>query len=74
MYENPDDCRDVDAYLHRIIITRGVRHGRKRIAINFMTKYDIDTLNKIQLYYKTQIEMQLSFYSRNYQEHKKEIN
>ena len=41
-------------YLHRI--GRSGRWGRKGIAINFQTKYDINKLKKIESYYNTQIE------------------
>lgn len=41
-------------YLHRI--GRSGRWGRKGVAINFQTKYDIQKLKKIEEYYSTQIE------------------
>ena len=41
-------------YLHRI--GRSGRWGRKGIAINFQTKYDISKLKKIEEFYNTQIE------------------
>ena len=41
-------------YLHRI--GRSGRWGRKGIAINFQTKYDINKLKKIESFYNTQIE------------------
>ena len=41
-------------YLHRI--GRSGRWGRKGIAINFQTKYDINKLKKIENFYNTQIE------------------
>ena len=44
----------VDNYLHRI--GRSGRFGRKGVAINFMTYYDIKKLKTIEQYYHTQIE------------------
>lgn len=41
-------------YLHRI--GRSGRWGRKGVAINFQTKYDIQKLKKIESYYSTHIE------------------
>ena len=41
-------------YLHRI--GRSGRFGRKGLAVNFMTYYDIKTLREIEKYYSTQIQ------------------
>ena len=41
-------------YIHRI--GRSGRFGRKGLAINFMTYYDIKTLREIEKYYSTQIQ------------------
>ena len=40
--------------LHRI--GRSGRFGRKGLAVNFMTYYDIKTLREIEKYYSTQIQ------------------
>ena len=45
---------NVENYLHRI--GRSGRFGRKGLAINFMTYYDIKTLREIEKYYSTQIQ------------------
>lgn len=41
-------------YIHRI--GRGGRYGRKGVAINFVTKYDMRTLREIERFYHTQID------------------
>jgi len=46
---NFDITRDPHKYLHRI--GRSGRWGRKGMAINFVTKHDIDTMKKIEKYY-----------------------
>jgi translation initiation factor 4A len=46
---NFDICRDPHKYLHRI--GRSGRWGRKGMAINFVTRHDIDTMKKIEGYY-----------------------
>lgn len=46
---NFDITRDPHKYLHRI--GRSGRWGRKGMAINFVTKHDIDTMKKIERYY-----------------------
>lgn len=51
---NYDIPQNVENYLHRI--GRSGRFGRKGLAINFMTYYDIKTLREIERYYSTQIQ------------------
>ena len=51
---NYDIPQNIENYLHRI--GRSGRFGRKGVAINFMTYYDIKNLHEIEKYYSTQIE------------------
>lgn len=51
---NFDIPHDVSNYLHRI--GRSGRWGRKGLAINFVTKYDIDKLRDIERYYSITID------------------
>jgi translation initiation factor 4A len=51
---NYDIPTNVENYLHRI--GRSGRFGRKGLAINFMTYYDIKNLHEIEKYYSTQIQ------------------
>lgn len=51
---NYDLPSSVENYIHRI--GRSGRFGRKGVAINFVTKSDVETLRYIQSYYATQIE------------------
>lgn len=51
---NFDIPKNECTYLHRI--GRSGRWGRKGIAINFQTKYDISKLKRIESYYNTNIE------------------
>jgi superfamily II DNA/RNA helicase len=44
----------MECYLHRI--GRSGRFGRKGVAINFVTNYDVRTMKDIEKYYHTQIE------------------
>ena len=50
-------------YLHRI--GRSGRWGRKGIAINFQTKYDVDKLKYFQEYYSTVIEEMPADYAKS---------
>ena len=50
---NFDIPKNEHTYLHRI--GRSGRWGRKGIAINFQTKYDISRLDKFRKHYDTQI-------------------
>ena len=57
---NYDLTRNVHTYLHRI--GRSGRWGRRGIAINFVTKYDVRDLRSIEDYYKIEIhELPASF-------------
>lgn len=57
---NFDIPRDENTYLHRI--GRSGRWGRKGIAINFQTKYDMNRLSRFEKHYETQImEMPIDF-------------
>jgi translation initiation factor 4A len=47
---NFDITKCIHKYLHRI--GRSGRWGRKGVAINFVTKYDIDTMKKIEKHYQ----------------------
>ena len=49
MVINYDICSDIHTYLHRV--GRSGRHGRKGIAINLMTKYDVNVMKSIEKYY-----------------------
>ena len=51
---NFDITRDVNTYLHAI--GRSGRYGRKGLAINFVTKYDIDLMRRIEKHYNISIE------------------
>lgn len=51
---NFDIPRDEYTYLHRI--GRSGRWGRKGMAINFVTKFDIQNMKRIEDYYKINIE------------------
>ncbi len=51
---NFDITRDVNTYLHAI--GRSGRYGRKGLAINLVTKYDIDLMRKIEKHYKISID------------------
>jgi translation initiation factor 4A len=50
-YDLPRDC---ETYIHRI--GRSGRFGRKGLAINFITKYNIEMLKNLEQFYCTQIE------------------
>ena len=50
---NFDITKDVHTYLHAI--GRSGRYGRKGLAINFVTKYDIDIMKKIEKHYDINI-------------------
>ena len=47
---NLDISQDISTYLHRI--GRSGRHGRKGVAINFVTRYDVELLKQIEKHYK----------------------
>lgn len=51
---NFDLTRNMNTYLHRI--GRGGRWGRKGVAINFITKQDIDNIRRIEHHYDIQIQ------------------
>lgn len=51
---NFDVCKNKETYLHRI--GRSARWGRKGVAINFVTKFDIERIKELEQYYDTQIE------------------
>ena len=51
---NYDVPNNIESYLHRI--GRSGRFGRKGVAINFATFYDIDKIKKIEQYYGTIID------------------
>jgi translation initiation factor 4A len=51
---NFDIMRDVHTYLHAI--GRSGRYGRKGLAINFVTKHDLDKMRKIERYYGISIK------------------
>jgi len=50
---NFDVPKDVHTYLHRI--GRSGRWGRKGIAINFVTRWDLKKIKEIEVYYQTTI-------------------
>jgi ATP-dependent RNA helicase len=50
---NLDISQDISTYLHRI--GRSGRHGRKGVAINFVTRYDVELLKQIEKYYNISI-------------------
>ena len=57
---NFDIPRNENTYLHRI--GRSGRWGRKGIAINFQTRYDVNKLQRFKDFYKTEIrEMPSNF-------------
>lgn len=51
---NYDIPRHVETYIHRI--GRSGRFGRKGVAINFVTGYDVRKMEEIEKYYSTQVE------------------
>jgi translation initiation factor 4A len=51
---NYDIPRNKENYIHRI--GRSGRHGRKGVAINFVTREDIRSLKEIESFYSTQID------------------
>lgn len=51
---NYDIPNNIENYLHRI--GRSGRFGRKGVAINFATFYDLDKIKKIEQYYGTIVE------------------
>ena len=51
---NFDITRDINTYLHAI--GRSGRYGRKGLAINFVTKFDIDQMKRIERHYKIDIK------------------
>jgi len=51
---NFDLPKDVHTYLHRI--GRSGRWGRKGVGINFITKYDKESLESIEAHYHTQVK------------------
>ena len=51
---NFDLPKEKETYIHRI--GRSGRYGRKGVAINFITDYDIEYLDVIQKFYNTKIE------------------
>lgn len=53
MVVNFDIPNDVHTYLHRV--GRSGRHGRKGVAINLITRYDVSNLQSIEKYYKINI-------------------
>jgi superfamily II DNA/RNA helicase len=61
---NFDISRDVHTYLHRI--GRSGRWGRKGIAINFVTKRDINNLSNIEKHYGITIEELPLNWNENY--------
>ena len=50
---NFDVPKDVHTYLHRI--GRSGRWGRKGIAINFVTRWDLKKIKEFEVYYQTTI-------------------
>jgi superfamily II DNA/RNA helicase len=51
---NFDITKDVNTYLHAI--GRSGRYGRKGLAINFVTRSDIDIMKRIEKHYKIEIK------------------
>lgn len=51
---NYDIPNRIESYIHRI--GRSGRYGRKGVAINFITNYDIKKMQKIEQYYHTMID------------------
>ena len=51
---NYDIPYNIESYIHRI--GRSGRFGRKGMALNFVTQYDISKLGEIEKYYSTSIE------------------
>ena len=50
---NYDIPKEIENYIHRI--GRSGRYGRKGVAINFITNYDLDKIKHIEKYYATEI-------------------
>eukprot|EP01080_Neovahlkampfia_damariscottae_P010345 gene10345-2759_t len=51
---NYDLPRNVENYIHRI--GRSGRYGRKGVAINFVTQFDLRDLKELEKYYETNIQ------------------
>jgi translation initiation factor 4A len=51
---NFDIPKDVNTYLHRI--GRGGRYGRKGLAINFVTRYDVQLMKNIEKHFNINIK------------------
>ena len=51
---NYDIPNNIESYIHRI--GRSGRYGRKGVAINFVTKYDIHIMRGIEQLYETEIK------------------
>ena len=51
---NYDIPKNIESYIHRI--GRSGRFGRKGVAINFITRFDIQQMREIEKYYSTQIQ------------------
>ena len=66
MVINFDIPKSEHTYLHRI--GRSGRWGRKGVAINFQTKYDVDKLKQFQEYYNTVIEEMPANYADHFNE------
>ena len=57
---NYDVPNNPESYIHRI--GRSGRYGRKGVAINFVTSYDVRKMQDIERYYSTQVdELPLNF-------------
>jgi superfamily II DNA/RNA helicase len=54
MVINYDVPNNPESYIHRI--GRSGRYGRKGVAINFVTTYDVRKMQDIERYYSTQVE------------------
>ena len=51
---NFDIPNNIESYIHRI--GRSGRFGRKGVAINFVTSYDLKKMEDIEKYYATIVE------------------
>ncbi len=51
---NYDVPNDVETFIHRV--GRGSRHGRRSVAITFISRYDYDQMKKLEEFYSMEFK------------------